>query len=172
METRVTGVQSTLLTIIINPTRRSTYYGRYIPSGPLEMGISGYDAAVMSRQTRFIAAFLAGLAILALVAVWFVMGRGQPPAAGWPPSERAAFMRSCLEQCRTSPGVTEDRYPLCQSACTCAADEGEKTMTVQELASAAQAISSGKASAEQTAMMDRLKAAGMRCSTGTAPAQK
>ena len=129
-------------------------------------------SVVMSRQTRFIAALLGGLVILALAVVWFVVAGHHKEGTSWPPSERAAFMRSCLEQCRTSPGVTEDRYPLCQSACSCAADEGEKTMTVEELASAAQAISSGKASAEQTAMVDRLKAAGRRCSTGTAPAQK
>jgi hypothetical protein len=124
----------------------------------------------MSRQTRFIAALLGGLAVLASVAVWFVMVRHHQDGTSWPPSERAAFMRSCVEQCRTAPGVTESRYPLCDSACTCAADEGEKIMTVQELASAAQAISSGNPSAEQAARMDRLKAAGMRCAIGTAPA--
>lgn len=126
----------------------------------------------MSRQTRLIAALLAGLAVLALAAIWFVMGRDQQAAIGWPPSERAAFMGNCIEQCRASPGMTESRYPICDSACTCAADEGEKIMTVQELASAAQAIGSGNPSAEQTAKMDRLKAAGMRCATGAAPAKK
>ena len=58
---------------------------------------------------------------------------------------------------------------MCDRACKCAADEAEKTMTVEEMASAAQAISSGKASAAQAATMDRLNTAGMRCVTDTPP---
>lgn len=126
----------------------------------------------MSRQTRLIAALLGGLAIAIVAAAWFVFAGSHGDGTSWPPGERAAFMRSCVEKCRAAPGVTESHYPLCDSACTCAADEGEKIMTVQELAAAAQAITSGKASAEQTAKMDRLKAAGMRCSRPTNPAKK
>ncbi len=128
----------------------------------------------MTPRTRLAVLLLGGAGVLIAVAVWFVIARDQPQAgAGWPPSERAAFMRSCVEQCRTSPGVTADKYPLCDTACTCAADEGEKTMSVQELAAAAQAINSRNASPEQTARMDRLKAAGMRCvARAPAPAQK
>jgi hypothetical protein len=128
----------------------------------------------MTPRTRLTVLLLGGAAVLIAIVVWFVMARDQPQAgAGWPPSERAAFMRSCVEQCRTSPGVTADKYPLCDTACTCAADEGEKTMGVRELTAAAQAINDRSATPEQTARMDRLKAAGMRCIAGTpAPAQK
>lgn len=127
----------------------------------------------MAPRTRLIALLLGGTAVVALAAAaWFVIAGDHTAGTAWPPSEREAFMRSCTEQCRTSPGVTQDRYPVCDQACTCAADEGEKTMTVQELAAAAQAITSGNASAEQTVKMDRLKAAGMRCTTGAAPAKQ
>lgn len=118
----------------------------------------------MTPRTRLIAALLAGAALLIAVAVWLVMpGDRKDGGMSWPPSERAAFMRSCVEECRKSPGVTEDKYPLCDRACTCSADEGEKVMTVQELGQTATSISGGSASPEQIAKMDRVKAAGMRC---------
>ena len=126
----------------------------------------------MAPRTRLIALLLGGTAVLALAAIWFIVAGAHQDGRSWPPSERAAFMKSCVEQCRSSAGVTPDRYPACDSACTCAADEGEKSMTVDELASAAQAITNGNASAAQTAKMDRLKAAGMRCATGAAPAKQ
>ncbi len=126
----------------------------------------------MTPRTRPIAALVGGAAILAAVAAWLVMADDRKEGTSWPPSERAAFMRSCIEQCQLSPGVTEDKYPLCDKACACSADEGEKIMTVQELGSAAQAISSGSASPEQTAKMGRLRAAGVSCVAGAAPPQK
>jgi hypothetical protein len=111
-----------------------------------------------------IAALLGGAVLLIAAAVWLVMpGDRKDGGTSWPPSERAAFLRSCVEECRKSPGVTEDKYPLCDRACACSADEGEKVMSVQELMSTAQSISSGSGSAEQTAKMDRVKAAGMSC---------
>jgi hypothetical protein len=45
-------------------------------------------------------------------------------------------------------------------------------MSVRELASTAQSISSGSASAEQTAKMERVKAAGMRCAMQAAQEKK
>jgi hypothetical protein len=126
----------------------------------------------MTPRTGLIAALVVGAAALVAVAVWFAMPGSRSGETGWPPSERAAFMRSCVEQCRKSPGVTEDKYPLCDKACTCSADEGEKIMTTAELGVVAQAISSGNASEEQTAKMDRLKAAGMSCAMGAAPDKK
>src|SRR5471030_1889746 len=118
----------------------------------------------MTPRTRLIAALLGGAAILIAVAVWLVMpSDGKDGGTSWPPSERAAFMRSCVEECRKSPGVTEDKYPLFDRACTCSADEGEKVMSVQELWSTATSISSGSASVEQTAKMERVKAAGLSC---------
>jgi hypothetical protein len=126
----------------------------------------------MAPRTRLIALLLGGAAILVLAVLWFAIAAEHKEGTSWSASERADFMRSCVEQCRASAGMTQDRYPLCDSACSCAADEGERTTTVQELAVAVQAITSGKASTEQTAMMDRLKAAGLRCATGTAPAKQ
>lgn len=121
-------------------------------------------------------AIAGGVAFVAAAAVafWLTMAGNHSgtTTAGWPPAERAAFMRNCVEQCRAAPGVTADKYSICDRACTCAADEGEKTMTVQDLGRAAQAITDNNASAEQTAMMDRLKAAGARCAAGTPPPQK
>ena len=127
----------------------------------------------MTPRTRSIAALLGGAVLLIAVTVWLVLPSDRKDGGtSWPPSERAAFMRSCVEECRKSPGVTEDKYPLCDRACTCSADEGEKVMSVQELWSTATSISSGSASVEQTAKMERVKAAGMRCVMQAAPEKK
>ena len=114
--------------------------------------------------------------VAAAVAFWLTMsgnmaGTRTGPAE-WPPAERAAFMRSCQQECQNSPGVTPEKYPLCERACTCAADEAEKTMNMAQLSDAAQAVGSGKASPEQTALLERLKSAGARCAAGSPPIQK
>lgn len=109
--------------------------------------------------------------IAAAISFWLTMERNRMDGPGWPPAERAAFLRSCVEKCRAAPGMTADKYPLCDSACGCAADEGEKTMTLRDMSQAAEAISSGNASPEQTAKMERLKAAGARCAA-TIPQDK
>ena len=126
----------------------------------------------MTQRTRLIAALLGGAALLIAVAVWLVLPSDRKDGTSWPPSERAAFMRSCIEECRKSPGVTEDKYPLCDRACACSADEGEKVMSVQELGLTATSISSGSASAEQTAKMERVKAAGLSCAMRAAQEKK
>jgi hypothetical protein len=127
----------------------------------------------MTPQTRLIA-IVGGAAfvVAAAVAFWFTMAANRADGKGWPTEERAAFMRNCVEQCRMTPGMTEARYPVCDTACTCAANEGEKNFTVEELAAAAQATISGNASPEQTAKMNRLKAAGMSCAAGNPPDKK
>ena len=126
----------------------------------------------MTQRSRLIAALLGGAAILIAVAVWLVMASDRKDGTSWPPSDRAAFMRSCVEECRKSPGVTEDKYPLCDRACACSADEAEKSMSVQELGSTAQAISGGSASAEQLAKMEKMKAAGLSCAMQAAQEKK
>jgi hypothetical protein len=127
----------------------------------------------MTPRTGLIAALLGGVALLVAVAGWWFIAAGHSnDGASWSSSDRAGFIRSCIEECRKSPGVTEDKYPLCDRACTCGADEGEKIMTAGELAAVAQALASGKATAEQSAKMDRIKAAGMSCVTTPPPAQK
>ena len=70
----------------------------------------------MTSQTRLIAALVAGAAVLIAVGLWLTMAGDRTDGKGWPQSERAAFMRSCLEECGKSPGVTEDKYPLCDRA--------------------------------------------------------
>jgi hypothetical protein len=88
------------------------------------------------------------VALLAAVAGWwFVSADHNKDRALWSSSDRADFIRSCVEECRKSPGVTEDKYPLCDRACTCGADEGERIMTAGELAAVARALSSGNATA-------------------------
>ncbi|MEI6202922.1 MAG: hypothetical protein WCP68_13310 [Enhydrobacter sp.] len=127
----------------------------------------------MTPRTSFIAALLGGAALLIAITVWLVLpGDRKDGGASWPPAERAAFMRSCVEECRKSPGVTEDKYPLCDRACACSADEGEKVMSVQELGSTATSIAGGSASPEQIAKMERVKAAGMRCAMQAAQEEK
>ncbi len=129
----------------------------------------------MTPRTRMIVAFVVCFVVAAAVAGWLAMSSGKKPdeaGTGWPPTSRAAFVGNCIEQCRKSPGVTPDKYPLCDRACTCSADEGEKIMTAPELDSIAQAVAKGTATAEQTAKMERLKAAGMSCVMGSAPVQK
>ncbi len=127
----------------------------------------------MKPQTRLIAV-VGSVAVVAAaaIALWFTMASDRTALGIWPPAERAAFMRSCIEECRKSPGVTEDKYPLCDRACACSADEGEKVMTVQELAATAEAISKGAASADQSAKMDRVKAAGLSCAMQAAQEKK
>ena len=126
----------------------------------------------MASRTRLLAAGLGSAALLAAAVAWFTTAGNRNDGTGWPPSERAAFMRNCIEQCRKSPGVTEDKYPLCDRACACGADEGEKIMTASELEEVAQAISRGSASGEQTAKMNRVKAAGMNCAASPPPGGK
>jgi hypothetical protein len=126
----------------------------------------------MAPRTRLTALLLGGVAVLVLAAVWFVMAGDHKDGTSWPPSARKSFIASCVEKCRASPGVTEARYPLCDSACACAADEGEKIMTGDELGAAALAISAGTASAEQTDKMNRIKAVAMACAMRTASEKK
>jgi hypothetical protein len=125
----------------------------------------------MTPRTRLIAALLGGAAVLA-AAAWLVIAGDRNEGTSWAASDRTAFMTSCVEQCRKAPGVTEAQYPRCDTACACAADEGEKTMTARELGSAALAISSGTASDEQKKKMDRVTAAGLSCVSAAAPARK
>jgi hypothetical protein len=128
----------------------------------------------MSGQTRLLAIF-AGVAVLALIAgVAITLQRGQDaqPSAEpgrWPASDRAAFIDSCVKSCRAAPGVTPDRHPLCDQACTCGADEAEKIVTGQELVEIYNAVQSGKATKEQNDKLERMKAAGVACAAQGAP---
>ena len=126
----------------------------------------------MTSRTRLIAVLLGGAAVVAAGAVWLLMALGTRDETSWPPAARAEFIRSCVEKCRLAPGVTEDRYPLCDATCICAADEGEKIMTSAELSAAGVAMATGRLSSAQTAKVERLKAASQSCATRPAPDKK
>jgi hypothetical protein len=117
-------------------------------------------------RTRLLAAIFGGAAVIALIAVAVFTLRNQttPSEPGrWPPAERTAFIDSCVKSCRNSPGVTPARYPVCDDACKCSADEAEKMVTALELVELYKGVQSGKASKEQNDKLERMKAAGLAC---------
>ncbi len=112
----------------------------------------------MSRGTRLLAIILgAAVAIAAIVVVALYLNRG------WPPAERTAFIEACVKSCRGSPGVTADRYPVCDKACTCAADEAEKMVSARELTELYNAMQSKTATPEQNEKLEKMKSAGVTC---------
>ncbi len=126
----------------------------------------------MSKGSRLLSIILGAVVVIAAVAgIAIYLQRGQetaPPGplaepGHWPASERAAFVDSCVKSCRASPGVTPERYPLCDQACKCGADEGEKLVSAQELVEIYKATQSGKASQEQNDKLEKMKAAGVAC---------
>ena len=124
----------------------------------------------MTPQTRLIAiAGGAAFVVAAAVALWFTMA----DRTVWSPETRADFMRHCTDSCRKAPGVTEDKYPLCDRICTCDVDESEKTMSPRALALAEKAVGDGTATTEQTEKINRIIAAGKRCAAeASAPEKK
>jgi hypothetical protein len=122
----------------------------------------------MSGSTRWLAAILGGIAVVVLVVGAIILHREQvpqapEPAGRWPEKERAAFIDSCVKTCRAAPGVTPDRYPLCDQACKCGADEGEKIVSGEELVEIYRALQSGKPTKEQNEKLEKMKAAGIAC---------
>ena len=109
---------------------------------------------------------LGGLGIVVLVALVtaaaYLLVPTQPPGP-WPKEQRDAFIDSCNQKCRSSPGVTPDRYALCDKACTCGADEAERTVSSAELARIVMAQKVGMTSKEQDAKLQRIAAAGLAC---------
>ena len=107
------------------------------------------------------------VALIVIVAAAILINRlpdVEPSEPGrWPASERASFIDSCVKSCRASPGVTADRYPLCDRACKCSADEAEKMVTAHELVDMYKAMQSGKATKEQNEKLEKMKAAGIVC---------
>jgi hypothetical protein len=118
-------------------------------------------------RTRLIAAIVGGLAVIVLIAgaIFMLSNQGTAPSepGRWPPAERTAFIDSCVKSCRNSPGVTPARYPICDQACKCSADEAEKMVTPQELVELYKGMQSGKPTKEQTDKLEKMKAAGVAC---------
>ena len=120
----------------------------------------------MSGNTRLLAGFFGGVAVVALIAgaVVMLLKQSAPSEPGrWPTADRTAFIDSCIKSCRNSPGVTPDRYPVCDHACKCSADEAEKMVTAPELVELYKSIQGGKATKEQSDKLERMKAAGVAC---------
>jgi hypothetical protein len=118
----------------------------------------------MSERNRWLAAIIGGVVVVALIAgVSITLQRGEekPPATPghWPANERTAFINSCVEKCRAAPGVTPAHYPVCDHACNCAADQAEKTLTIDELVT----IYRGNATAEQKDKLKKVEEAGLTC---------
>lgn len=117
----------------------------------------------MKPQTRLIVLVLAAVAIVLAAGTWFLLGDDRGSETGWRPAERAGFLNNSVDECRKAPGVTPERYPICDRACTCAADEGEKLLTAREADAAAQAMKSNSATDQQKAALQQMQQAGMRC---------
>jgi hypothetical protein len=81
----------------------------------------------------------------------------------WSESERATFIEACAKSCRNSAGATATGQALCERVCACSADEGEKFLTVNELAAIVLAEKVGMASSDQKEKMQKLKDAGLAC---------
>ena len=52
-----------------------------------------------------------------------------PAAADWTKDQRTRFVASCVEGCQSTPNLSDPGKAACPKACTCLADQGEKTMT-------------------------------------------
>lgn len=118
----------------------------------------------MSRQNRLIAAAVGAVVLAGALAGWLLLGD-----RGWSAADKEAFVSNCVEKCRAAPGVTPDRYPLCDKACACALDEGQKQMTGPELGAAAEAINSNTATPLQREKMSRIQSAAMECAMPPKP---
>jgi hypothetical protein len=126
----------------------------------------------MSGSTRLLVIILGAVVVIAAaagIAIYLQGGQETAPPGplatpgAWPASERQAFIASCVKSCRSSPGVTADRYPLCDQACKCSADEAEKLVTAEELVEIYKAMQGGTASKDQNDKVEKMKAAGIAC---------
>jgi len=124
----------------------------------------------MTSQTRTVLLVVAGLVVLAAVATWLSL-RGHQGNA-WPAEAKAAFVKNCVEKCRAAPGMTEDKYAYCDSACTCSADESEKVVSIAELEEIGLAMKTGKTAPSQTETLNRVKGAAAVCTARAAKEQK
>lgn len=119
----------------------------------------------MSRPILLLLSAVAGVAICAAIVLAFVTvpARVGGPTGAWSETERTEFIRSCVDSCRKSPGVTPDRFPLCDDSCKCAADEGEKLLPARELTQIYTAYQNGTASPEQREKLKTLQDASLVC---------
>lgn len=105
---------------------------------------------------------LAGFIAAVATAAYFIEPQ-QQPSGHWPKEHRDAFIAQCTKKCKASPGVTPDRYALCDKACSCGADEAEKIMTPAELAEFYLAQKAGLVSNAQKEKIKRVAQASVDC---------
>jgi len=108
---------------------------------------------------------IAGL-VAVVVAIVYFAGRGGGPGA-WPQEQRSSFVDACNKNCRSSPGVTPERYPLCDKACACALEEAEKVLSSREMVQIYLAQQSGTLTEAQKATMQKIATTGVACATRT-----
>jgi hypothetical protein len=117
----------------------------------------------------FLSALVGGAVLMAIaLAVLPLRDSTEAPQAPQPPthwseSERVTFIEACAKSCRNSAGATATGQALCERVCACSADEGEKFLTVNELAAIVLAEKVGMASRNQKEKMQKLKDAGLAC---------
>jgi len=71
-----------------------------------------------------------------------------PTSAEWTKAQRANFLDSCVEGCRSTPNLSAEGRVACPKACDCLADEGEKVMTPADFEEAEKASDQGKTTAK------------------------
>lgn len=107
-----------------------------------------------------------GLAAVGVVAVASLAAHlllKRPTPGHWAEAQKSAFIEACNTNCKKSPGVTPDRYPICEKVCACSAAEAEKILSEADLAEIEAAASSGKTSLEQNEKMQRMTKATQVC---------
>ncbi|HTR82866.1 MAG TPA: hypothetical protein VMI56_00210, partial [Reyranella sp.] len=107
----------------------------------------------MTSQTRLVVAILAGLVVVGAITLWFATHRG----GAWPEEARTAFFENCAKECKSAPGMTEAKYPFCDSTCHCAAEESEKVVSVAQLEEVGIAVKKGTTSPGQIETLNRVK---------------
>jgi hypothetical protein len=104
---------------------------------------------------------LVGLIAVVSIAAYFI--EPKQSSDHWPKEHRNAFIEACNKKCKASPGVTPDRYALCDKGCLCSADEAEKIMTSAELVQYYLAEKAGLVSSEQKKKVQKIGEAGVAC---------
>ena len=82
------------------------------------------------------------------LAIALVLAVARPASAEWTKTQRATFLDSCVEGCRSTPNLSAEGRVACPKACGCLADQGEKVMTPADFEEAEKASDQGKTTAK------------------------
>ncbi|HZP99646.1 MAG TPA: hypothetical protein VFB13_08925 [Reyranella sp.] len=127
----------------------------------------------VSRRAQIAFGMLAVVAVIGALTVGFNLMNGEHLSTvpgHWRESQRSAFIEACNTNCKNSPGVTADRYPLCEKVCACSATEGEKILSEADLAEIVAAGRNGQASLEQNEKMQKLTKVAHDCTAAAGKA--